>query len=167
MIFREVYHYDLTEGNNNEIVTMNNIEVSCMVFKALSEIEHIETSLVSMWSLSNKYVRIPFLRFRWKGLSKGDPLYARLKDVIDNYSGNVRWSVTTRDDVPNYILIPKMFERNFLERMSISKEELLTNLTEEEYREAIDTVIADVPNLAIYISTSFGRDLERSVIANK
>lgn len=134
---------------------MNDIEASRMVFEALSEIRHIETSLVSMWSLSNRYARIPFLRFRYKGLSKDDPIYARLKSVIDNYSGNVKWRLTTREDVPNYILIPERFERNFLEHMSINKEELLTNFTEEEYKKAIDTVIADVPNLANYISTSF------------
>jgi hypothetical protein len=133
---------------------MNEQEGSRLIFEVLSEIQPIETALVSMWSLSNKYARIPFLRFRFKGFTKDDIIYERLKNIIDNYSGKIRWCLTTRDDVLNYILLPEAFEKYLLEHTSIYKEQVLKEFTEKEYNDLIDKAIGDVPSLAKYIRAS-------------
>lgn len=134
---------------------MNDIEASSLVYEALSEIRGIETALVSMWSLGNKYARIPFLRFRFKSTSKDDVIYTRLNNIIDSYSGRLKWRMLTRDNVLNYILIPEIFEKYFLEHKSVNSSVALVDFTEEEYKAIIDTVIIDVPDLAKYIRASF------------
>jgi hypothetical protein len=133
---------------------MNDIEKNRIVYLALSEIKEIETSLVSMWPLDDKYSRVPFLRFRFVNTDKTDIVYTRLKDVITNYSGGLKWSLLTRDDVPNYILLPKVFEKYFYDQMLNNIGFIVSEMTESKYRLVIDTVVIDVPSLAMHIENN-------------
>ncbi|RFM33181.1 hypothetical protein [Chitinophaga silvisoli] len=136
---------------------MNEIRNNRIIFETLSQIRPIETALVSMWPLDNKYARIPFLRFRFKDIKKGDQLYLKLEEVISNYQGKIRWKlvVVSNEDVFNYILLPEIFASFFLEKRLTKKGDYLTIWTEMEYNDIIDSVISDVQDLANYMKQFF------------
>ncbi|MBK8626998.1 MAG: hypothetical protein IPN86_15935 [Saprospiraceae bacterium] len=61
---------------------MDEKEINGLVFNALSNLYSIETSKVSMYPLDDKYGHSPFLRFRFKFLSKNDSIYRTIGNSI-------------------------------------------------------------------------------------
>lgn len=134
---------------------MNDKQVNTLIYETFFNLREIETALVSMWALSNRYARIPFLRFRFKDTAKDDIIYIKLERIIKDYPGKFKWSLLTRNGFPNYVLIPEAFGKYVLEGKSPNKEAVLASMKEEEYNNIIDTAIEDIPNLAHYIKMSF------------
>jgi hypothetical protein len=54
----------------------------------------LDIAKVSMWSKTDRYAHPPYFMFKFKGMVKEDPFYARIKDAVDRYVGNIRWTVS-------------------------------------------------------------------------
>lgn len=121
-------------------------------FRALSCYGEIETAMVSMFSPSDKYYRPPFLRFRFRGKNKDDQVYKIISTVVSNYIGKVRWVVTTRPDVKNYIIIPLLFEQFVHTDEPFLRSNIEKKIGEQEYLNLIDDAISDISGLAIAIT---------------
>ncbi|TWV99430.1 hypothetical protein [Chitinophaga pinensis] len=134
---------------------MDDIELSRMIYEALSEIRRIETALVSMWPLDGRYTRVPFLRFRFKDTGKDDVIYTKLNDIVSAYSGNLQWALFTKDNVLNYFITPRIFADYWLKHGRINMEAVLIEFTEEKYRMIVNAAVEDVPDLAKHLKVSF------------
>lgn len=134
---------------------MNEIEKSRLIFETLSEIRPIETALVSMWPLNDKYSRAPFLRFRFEETEKDDMIYSVLKEVISSYSGRLKWAMVTKADVRNYLILPEFYVEYSSKNGSLKKQYLLSTFAEDEINNITDSAILDVEGLASHIRDYF------------
>ena len=132
---------------------MESINISFLVFKALESLAPLATSKVSMFDVDDKYGHPPFIRFRFKGVLKNDKIYSIIKFAVENFSGNVKWKLSTKPSLENYILITSFFAE-FTEFDNFYKKEFyISKLGENLYTKMIDDAIEDIPMLSKLISS--------------
>jgi len=72
---------------------MNENIVNSLLFETLNKIRSIETSIVSMWAINDKYASPPYLRFRFKNTVMDDAIYSTLCEVITGFNGSLQWEM--------------------------------------------------------------------------
>lgn len=132
---------------------MMKFDINRSVFEALDNIAPIQTSKVSMYAIDDSYAHPPFLRFRFKGVLKHDPIYNHIKLVIENFKGNLEWSLITKPESQNYIIILSFFVDSLTLGNFYKKDFYVSKLGNDLYNELIDKSIEDIPNLSIAISS--------------
>ena len=119
------------------------------IFEAFDSLIYpLDASKVSMWSLTDRYDHPLFFRFKFKGITKEHPFYAKIKDAIEKYAGNVEWTISTTEKASNYVLVPKSFSEYVEKGVPFNKVFFLSIFKEEDYIKMIDLSISDVPSLA-------------------
>ena len=121
-----------------------------VLYFTLDKIRKLSTSKINMWDLTDRYSHPPFLRFRFEGIDRNDPIYDRLKKLIESYSGGVRWSIVDKLEIPNLILLPEVFKEYSIDSL-VKRKDILQIFNENNYKRIIDESISDVPQLASYI----------------
>ncbi len=132
---------------------MNDQDANHIIFLTLDEIRPIATARLSMWPINDKYARLPCFRFRFKDTNKDDAIYTKVQETLGNYPGSIKWTLLTRDEVLNYIMVPEKFKHHYFDGKGIEKDELLTYYSEQEYKNIIDLLVLDIPNLASHIAS--------------
>lgn len=132
---------------------MNDASISRLVFKALEFLRPIQTARVSMFDLNNPYTYPPFLRFRFAGKLKDDKICERVRNAIDCFEGKLKWTLTSREGVENYVIKPMFVNKDEEVRSSNKKDYFVSVLGEELYRKKIDDAIEDIPKLAKAVSS--------------
>jgi hypothetical protein len=108
----------------------------------------LNVSKITMWNSKDIYSYPPFFRFKFKGIDKNDRLYMGLQNCVGMFSGNLKWEITTREDVSNYILMPSIFISLLIEHKSFTRDYFVDKIGEENYISLIDSAIRDIPELA-------------------
>ncbi|MEO8146986.1 MAG: hypothetical protein ABI723_05075 [Bacteroidia bacterium] len=129
-------------------------KVNSEIFEALQSVQEVETAKVSMFAVNDVYARPPCLRFRFKNIEKGNPIYYKLRGNIKTFRGNLKWDMVTKEATKNYIIIPTLFEMYILDSNFYNEKYYIKELTEEVYKKIIDDAIADISHLADVIRNS-------------
>ena len=131
---------------------MENTNSNFLIFEALERIYTLSTSKISMFSIDDKYKHPPFMRFKFKEILKDDEIYSKLRLVVENFSGNVKWKLITKDNIENYLLIPAIFTDLSEFGHFYNKEYYISKYGEDRYIKEIDAAIEDIPILSKLIS---------------
>ncbi len=118
-----------------------------LLFMTLSNVHTIETSRVSMFPINDKYGHPPFLRFRFKKLSKDDIIYEKLIKLVSTFKGNLKWKMFTKNSINNYIIIPEVFNIE-IDGSFYDNQSFISKFSENEYKKLVDLAIEDIPSLA-------------------
>lgn len=131
---------------------MKDSETNRMIYMSLNSIGYeIETSRINMYSIENRYSYSPFFRFRFKKIEKNDPIYDKIKLIINSFEGNLKWDMITHESTSNFIIIPKVFSD--VNNLSYNNRDYYSEkYTKEKFEELIDLSINDIKGLSIKIS---------------
>jgi hypothetical protein len=133
---------------------MHHLNVNLLLFGALNTICPIATARVSVFPLNDPYAGTPFLRFRFKDKEKDDAIYTQIKAVIEGFQGHLQWCMVTRDDAPNFLILPSYFYsggkvRDFPKDFTDAQEVIAA-------RAIIDKAVLDIPELSASLKNAFG-----------
>ncbi|MBB4808259.1 hypothetical protein HNP38_003601 [Chryseobacterium defluvii] len=133
---------------------MEEIDINTIIFETLNKISPIRTAPVSMFPLDDAYGHPPFLRF---GFSLADEaeLITILKNIINEFEGNLEWLIRKRPENKNCILIPVIFEEVPSEGQFYKKNFWIQQFGEEIYKKYVDFALEDIPKLAEHIKKRF------------
>lgn len=109
-----------------------------------------------MYPLDDKYGHPPFLRFRFKYLSKSDSIYSNIGNSISGFQGNLKWVMYTNDSIKNFIIIPQIFNIK-IEGSFYDNTNFIYIFGENKYKQLVDEAIGDIPLLAQIITISTDR----------
>ncbi|MEO6176913.1 MAG: hypothetical protein ABIP27_17300 [Flavobacterium circumlabens] len=129
---------------------------STSLFSALSKIAPVEASKVNMISLDDKYAYPPFFRFKFKGFDKDDDIYILLESIVNRFNGNLEWSLITKSQSRNFILIPKIFEI-YLDNEFYNINNYIKKMTLSKYKKNIDLAIDDISSFGSYIILEYNK----------
>ena len=108
---------------------------SGLVFDALESFGlKISTRLYGMIPVNDQYGRPPYLRFRFKDKAKEDKVYKQITDVVNTFKGNLEWIMTTREDSPDYVILPKLFLDSLLSMNIGNIDYHIAHWTETRYK---------------------------------
>ncbi|MBB4808266.1 hypothetical protein HNP38_003608 [Chryseobacterium defluvii] len=133
---------------------MEEIDINTIMFKTLDKISPIRTAKVSMFPLDDIYGRPPFLRFGFS-LPDETELITILKNIINEFEGNLEWLIRKRPENKNCILIPVIFEEVPSEGQFYKKSFWIKQFGEEIYKKYVDFALEDIPKLAEHIKKRF------------
>jgi hypothetical protein len=129
-------------------------DISCLIFDTLNNKKSLGSPVASMWSLSDKYAHIPFLRFKFKNIEFDDIIYKKVEGIITSFNGKIKWTmVANQEKTLNYFILPEFF-KNYVFTIGLSKDKALKVFDEDTYKKLIDVSIADIPDLAKHIENN-------------
>lgn len=130
---------------------MELIKINRLMFQALESIAPVGTSRVSMFNVEDVYYYVPFCRFRFKNKTKEDEIYKKIQVAVDSFEGNLKWTMVTRSDIENFLIVPIISHKN--EMAWNDKDYFISLYGESNYRKKIDECIDDIPSLALAVSS--------------
>ncbi len=131
---------------------MDEVLANRIIFITLNEMLPLATARVSMWSLNDKYAHPPFLRFKFRDLPVNDDFYGKLRKTVQQFLGILDWDINLAESSTNYLLLPKIFEKNALDdNFRFIMESFYVEFGQVNYHKIVDSAIADVPDLAVFI----------------
>jgi len=133
---------------------MKEIDINTIIFETLYTISPLRTSKVSMFPLDDIYGHPPFLRFGF-ALTNEEELISILKNIVNEFKGNLDWLIRKKPASKNCILIPKIFEEISSEGQFYKKDFWIKQFGENVYKHYIDSALEDIPKLAEYIKNGF------------
>lgn len=133
---------------------MEKIDINTIMFETLDKISLIRTAKVSMFPLDDSYGHPPFLRFGF-ALINEEELISLLKNIVDEYEGNLKWLIRKMPERKNCILIPKIFEEIPSDGQFYKKDFWIKQFGEHVYKHYIDAALEDIPKLAEHIKKGF------------
>ena len=133
---------------------MEKIDINTLIFETLDKISPIRTALVSMSPLDDVYGHPPFLRFGFS-LADETELISILKNIVNEFEGNLRWLIIRNPDSKNCILIPEIFEEISSEGQFYKKNFWVKQFGEDIYKRYIDFSLEDIPKLSEHIKRGF------------
>jgi hypothetical protein len=136
---------------------MDEYKENSLIFETLNKIRKLESPLISMWALNDKYASPPYLSFRFKDTSNDDAIYKTIAEIVKEYKGNLQWEVIHEESKSiSFFILPNSFATFFFEDSFIfEKESFMKFLSFTEYKDVIDKAISDVPDLARFIAERY------------
>lgn len=129
-------------------------KINSILFETLNEISPVRTAKVSMFPVDDIYGHPPFLRFGF-ALKNEEKLISILKNVVNEFKGNLRWLIRKKPESKNCILIPEIFEEILSEGQFYKKDFWIEQFGENIYKHYIDAALQDIPELAIHLKKHF------------
>jgi hypothetical protein len=126
------------------------------LFYYLSQVSPVHVSKVNIISLNDKYSYPPFFRFKFQGIDKNNERYSRLETIVQEFKGNLKWSLITNSETENFILIPQIFVSD-LGNDFYKTDKYIKENSFVDYKRNIDYAIEDIPKLGDYIVLKFNK----------
>lgn len=127
--------------------------INTLIYETIEQIAPLSTSKVSMFDINHINSHPPFLRFKFKNRSLDDSIYAKIKDVIYNFQGNLKWRIQTSASTGNAIIMPSFTDDENEDMFLNQKNYFISILGEELYNKKIDSAIKDIPEIARSLSS--------------
>ncbi|WP_415327956.1 hypothetical protein [Chryseobacterium sp. MMS23-Vi53] len=124
------------------------IDDDTALFLTIDKIQEISSRQTSIFDINNRYTQGVY--FNFKDVSKRDPIYSQLRDSIESFKGKYSWLMEYVKSRKSYIIIPKYFYDNEIQRI-IPEEDGQVLIFKQE----VDNAIADLPLLVEKIKLDF------------
>jgi hypothetical protein len=120
--------------------------------RCLEKYKKIDSPAVSLFPTDNIYERPPYFAFRFNNGVLED--YIKLDNIIKNYVGKLKWTMSTKEGRRNWLIEPEVF-KNYRAKYKTYNNDSIVKVMGEKYFEYCDMAVNDIEPLCCLIEKKF------------
>ncbi|NME72757.1 hypothetical protein [Flammeovirga aprica] len=120
--------------------------------ESLEKYKKIDSPALCLFPIDNIYGIPPYFAFRFNNGVLDD--YLKLENIIKNYDGELKWTMSTKEGRKNWLIEPEVFKsiRNDYES---SQKDSIIKIIGDKYYEYCDKAVNDIEPLCNLIKEKF------------